>query len=78
MGDAAIRRFMGDGQNRKPAPFLLSVELARLRRMAPGESTDLVRLPIDPVADTNDFASSSVLHSGKEDAISFPLEENIL
>ena len=75
MGDAAMRLAMGDGQNRK-LPFLLSVELARLRRKEPGESTDLVKLPIDPL-DARDLTSSSVLLARSAEGLSLRLDENM-
>ena len=63
MGDAAMRRVMGDTPNRKFP--LLSVELARTRRNDPGESIDLVKLPTDPL-DVNDLTSSSTLLSSND------------
>ena len=76
MGDAAMRLAIGDLQNRK-LPLLLSVEFARFRRYEPGESTDIVRLPIDPF-DARDLMSSSVLLAISADVLSLRLDENML
>ena len=69
IGDAAIRRFLGEGLNLKLP--LLSVELARALRKE-SESTDLVRLPVDPF-DASDLTSSSALLSSVAE-VSFMLE----